>query len=116
MGDTKFPTILVADVGGSHAVAVPVESAAYVRATEYASGDLAPPMTALGARSAGVGLFLQDDFHPKTHGLVGQQETHTPRRPLVDLLIVFGANIRRSSDIAHVANHERQARLPAAAW
>jgi hypothetical protein len=106
VGDTELPAILVADVGGSNAVAVPDESAGLVRAAEDASPDLAPPTTAPGARPAGVRLFLQGYFHPNSLGLVGKQEAHAPCRPLVNLLIVFGANIVALSDIAHVADDE----------
>ena len=36
VGDAKFPTILVPDVGGSDPIAVPDEATALVRATEQA--------------------------------------------------------------------------------
>jgi hypothetical protein len=34
----------------------------------------------------------------------------------MNFLVIRVTNIRLLSDSAHVANHERQARLPAAAW
>ena len=58
VGDTELPTILVPDVGRPHAVSMPDESTAFVRATEDAAGDLAPPMPAHETCPAGERLFL----------------------------------------------------------
>jgi hypothetical protein len=115
--DTKFPTILVPDVCGTDAIAVPDEAAALVGATEHAPPwRTLAPVPALGARPGGVRLFLQDDLHPEVLCLVGELLPHPACRPLVNLLVIRVTNIRILSKIAHVANHERQARLPAAAW
>jgi hypothetical protein len=107
VGDSEFPTILVADVDRSHAIPVPDEPAALVCAAEDAAHDLAPPVPALRAGTAGVRFLLQDDFHPQALGLVGQQEAHAPMRPLVYLLVIFRANIGLLSQITHVANDQR---------
>ena len=107
VGDTKFPTILVPDVDRSHAVPVPGELAPLVRATEDAPCDLAPSMSALRTGTAGIRFLLQDNLDPTPLGLIGEQEAHAPVRPLVNLLVIGGANISRLPDIAHIANDQR---------
>ena len=76
VGDAKFPTILVADVDRADSIAVPGESALFVRAVKHAPAHLAPPVPALGARATRVAFLLQDDLHPQALRLVGELEAH----------------------------------------
>jgi hypothetical protein len=50
---------------------------------------------------------LEHDLDALPLGLVGEFEAHGAMRPLVDLLIVLGANISVLPQIAHVTDHER---------
>src|SRR5215467_305769 len=87
--DAKFPTILVPDVGGAHAIAVPDEPTALVRAAKHAPAwRTLAPIPALRARPGGVRLFLQDDLHPEVLRLVGELEPHAACRPLVNFLVI----------------------------
>jgi len=104
VGDTKFPTILVPDVDCSYTIAMPGELAPLVRATEDAPCDLAASVSAHRTGTAGIRFLLQDDLYPTPLGLIGEQEAHTPVRPLVNLLVIGGTNISRLPDIAHIAN------------
>ena len=55
---------------------------------------------------ARVRLLLQHHVHPILLCLVGEQVPHGAKGPLVDLLIVLGADIILLSDIAYVAYRE----------
>ena len=108
--------ILSSDVDRPNTVTVIRPAAALVRAAKDAPLHLAAHMQTLGAGTAGMGLFLQVDLHPQAFCFVGELLAHAAVRPLVDFLIVGVTNIGLLSQTAHIANHERQARLPHAAW
>src|SRR5215831_17623177 len=92
--DAKFPTILVPDVGGAHAIPVPDKSSLLVGAAEHAPAwRTLAPVPALRARPGGVCLFLQDDLHPEVLRLVGELEPHAACRPLVNFLDIRVTNI-----------------------
>ena len=101
----ELTQILSSDVDAPHSITV--IRPATLRATEHPPGHLAPHVLTVRASSTGVGLFLQEDLHPKPFCLIGEFEAHTPMRPLVNLLVVRRANIAALPNIAHIANHER---------
>ncbi len=101
----ELTQILSSDVDAPHSIAV--IRPATLRATEHPPGHLAPHVLTVRAGSTGVGLFLQEDLHPKPFCLIGEFEAHAPMRPLVNLLVVRRANIVALPKIAHIANHER---------
>jgi hypothetical protein len=108
VGDAKFPTILIPDIGCSYRVAVPGQATPLVRTVEYAPIYSAfAPVSAPGAGTRRVGFFLQDDLHAQTLGFVGEFVSDAAMRPLMNLLVIFASNIGLLSDIAHIANDQR---------
>ena len=106
VGDTKFPTILVPDVHSSHAIPMPDEAALLVATSEHPSLWCGLPFVpTLRARFWGVGLFLQFHSHAKPLGLVGEFVAHGASGPLVQFLVIGGANIGVLPDSSHIANH-----------
>ena len=103
----ELTQILSADVDRAHAVAVEDEAAALVRAAKDAALHLGADASALRAGAGGVRLLLQEHFHAQALGLVGELLAHAAMRPLVDLLVVRMSNIRRLSEISHIANDQR---------
>ncbi len=100
--------ILLSDIDGSHAIAVPGEATLLVRTAEHPSLHTAlAHMPAHGTGTRGVPLLLQGNLHAQPLGLVGEQVAHMPMRPLVDLLVVRGADIVVLPDRAHIANDQR---------
>ncbi len=100
--------ILLPDVDGSHAIAMPIEAASFVRTPKnpplwLALADM--PTHRTGAR--GVVLILQRDHHATPFRFVAEQVPHVPMRPLVDLLVAGGADIVVLPDRAHIANDQR---------
>ena len=51
-------------------------------------------------------FVLEDNAHPQSLSLVGELVANRAMRPLVDFLVVGGANIIVLPDIAHIANHD----------
>ena len=49
-------------------------------------------------------LILQFHYHPQPFSFIGELVAHTASRPLMDLLIPFGAHINMFPQISNVAN------------
>ncbi len=97
--------ILSSDVDCSHAVSMVLQLALFVRAVEHPSIWLALAlMPTAGACSTGVALILQFNHHAKPLGFVCELMPDRAMRPLMNFLVIGGANIVLLSDIAHVAN------------
>ena len=105
--DAKFLSILFPDVDRSNAIPVPRPATRLVRA-----GKDAPPWLALAAVTAHrtgtrrVVFVLEYNAHPQSLSLVGELVAHRATRPLVDFLVIGGANIIVLADISNIANHD----------
>ncbi len=87
---------------------MPTEATAFVRTAEDPPLWLAlPDMPTHRTGARGVGLILQGNRHATPLRFIGEQVPHVPMRPLVDLLVVRGADIVVLSDNAHIANDQR---------
>ncbi len=100
--------ILSADVTGSHAIPVPREPTLLVRAVEHAALWFAlTPMSTPRTGFRGVRLFLQSHNHAMPLSLIGEQMPHGPMRPLMEFLVIGGANIQVLPNMPDIANHNR---------
>ena len=105
--DAKFLSILFPDVDRSNAIPVPCPATRLVRA-----GKDAPPWLALAAVTAHrtgtrrVVFVLEYHAHPQSLSLVDELVANRATRPLVDFLVIGGANISVLADISHIANHD----------
>ena len=100
--------ILLPDVDGSHAVPMPGETTALVGTVKHAPCYLAlAEVPAHRASACGSMLVLQSNDHAPSLGFVGKFVAHTAKGPLVDFLVVGGADIIALPDIPDIANHHR---------
>ncbi len=97
--------ILSSDVTGSHAIPMPGELALLVGTVEHAPLRFAlAPMSTHGTCLAGITFLLQGDYHSVSLSLVGKHVPHGAMGPLMEFLVIRGADIQVLSNIAHVAN------------
>src|SRR6266436_8535459 len=97
--------ILSSDVAGSHSITVPGEATLFIGTVEDAPLRLTlAPMSTDRTRLAGVAFLLQGYHHAVPLSLIGEQMPHGPMRPLMEFLIVGGANIHVLSDMPDIAN------------
>ncbi len=74
VGDPKFPTILVSDIAGPHAVPMPDEAALLIRAVEHAPlWSALASMTTPGAGLRCVPFLLQGDAQASALCLISEQ-------------------------------------------
>jgi hypothetical protein len=100
--------ILLPDVDGSHAVPMPGEPTALVGAVKHAPCYLAlTDMPTHRATPTGSMLILKSNNHATSLDFVGEFVAHTAKGPLMDFLIVGGADIIPLPDIPDIANHHR---------
>lgn len=100
--------ILLPDIDGSYAISMPTEAASFVRTPEDPPLWLAlPDMPTYRTGARGVVLILQSNRHATPFRFIGEQVPHMPMRPLVNLLVVGGADIVVLPDSAHIANDQR---------
>ncbi len=100
--------ILLPDVDGSHAVPMPGETTALVGTVKHAPCYLAlAEVPAYRASACASMLILQSNAHAPSFGFVGKFVAHTAKGPLVDFLVVGGADIIPLPDIPDIANHHR---------
>ncbi len=105
--DTEFPSILFPDVDGSNPIAMPHPATRLVRTMENAPPWLAlTTMTAYRTGARRVVFVLEHNAHPQSLSLVGELVANRAVRPLVDFLVVGGANIIVLPDIAHIPDHD----------
>lgn len=97
--------ILSPDVDRSHSIPMPGEPAFLVRAVEHTPLWLALAlMPTNGTGFRGVAFLLEGYHHAKPFSLVREHVTDTPMRPLVECLVLLGANIQILPDSSNVAN------------
>ena len=100
--------ILSPDVTGSHSIPMPSEVTLFIGTVEYPALRLAfAPMSTHWTGFRRVGLFLQGHAHPVLLSLVGEQMTYCAVGPLMEFLIILGANIQVLPNIADIPNHKR---------
>src|SRR5438093_1670451 len=103
----KFATILGTDAPCSHHISVSSPSALLVGAEEDASVWTAlasMPTRRTGAR--GVAFLLQHHTHAHSFRFIGEFVAHGAEGPLMQFLIIGGADIQFLPNIAHIANHQ----------
>ncbi len=66
-------------------------------------GSLALVLTDRAGLGSGM-LILQFHAHPQPLSFIGERVAHTASRPLVNLLIILGANIHVLPEISNVAD------------
>ncbi len=104
VGDTKLPTILPPDVHCSDCV--PMATIATFPADKVsACGTAFFAVSTRRAGPAGVAFFLQYDLHPHSLRFVAQQMAGVTMRPLMQALVIGGADIQVLANIAHITNH-----------
>jgi hypothetical protein len=104
---SEFATILCPDVKGSHRVPVALPSALFVDTVEDSPGRRAhPAMPTDWTRAGTVVLFLERDAHSGLLCLVCEFVPDAAKAPLMQLLVVGGANIEIVTDVSHIANHQ----------
>ena len=71
--------ILSSDIDGSYSIPMPHKPACPIRTMKHAPLRFAfAHMPAAGTCLAGIGLFLQDNLHPQSLCLVGEQMSRMP--------------------------------------
>ncbi len=100
--------ILSADVARSHSIPMPGETTLLVRAVEHAALRFAlASMPTDGTGFRRIAFFLQSHGHSVPLCLVGEHVADRAVRPLMELLVIGGANIQVLPYIAHISNHKR---------
>jgi hypothetical protein len=100
--------ILSSDVTRSHTIAMPGETTLLVRAVEHTALRFRfTPMPTHWTGLARVAFLLQIHDHAMPLSLIGEHMADCTMGPLMEFLIVLGANIQVLPDIADITNHKR---------
>ena len=100
--------ILSSNVTSSDSIAMPRETALFVGTVEHAPLRLAlASMSTDRTRLARVAFLLQGYYHSVPLSLVGKQVPHGAMGPLMEFLIILGADIQVLPNIADIPNHKR---------
>ena len=106
--ETEFPTILVSDVASSQEITMPFPATRFIRTTEIASLHATlPTFPTYRIGLARVGFFLHLYLHADSLCLVGEFVSKSATGPLVQFLIVLGANIHVLSNSSHITDCQR---------
>jgi hypothetical protein len=105
-GATEFPSILVSDIDRSHSIAVILKATGATAKGTPLHRTLAP-MSTTRTRLTGIAFLLEHYLHAMPLSLVGEHVARASVRPLMELLIVRGANIQILTNVSHVSNDER---------
>jgi hypothetical protein len=86
---------------------MPGEAALLLCAVKHPSCDLAlAAMSTLGAGLTRIRFLLQPDIHADSLSFVREHLPNMAMRPLMELLIVFAANIQVLPNSAHIAKND----------
>ncbi len=97
--------ILSSDVASSHAITMPGEATLLVGTVEHAALWFRFASMSTGrTRLAGVAFLLQGYYHAMPLCLISEQMPHGPMRPLMEFLVIRGADIQVVSNVSHIAN------------
>ncbi len=97
--------ILSSDVTGSHSIPMPHKAALLVGALKDTAYGLAlAAMPTHWARLAGIAFLLQSHGHAVPLCLIGEQMPYSAMRPLMEFLVIGGANIQVLPDMPDIAN------------